>query len=552
MELAEEVPLAVRVPECRHRSSFIAAITFIHPSAITMAHLRYTLASVVLLVLIDVSMGLVSPWLVAGERRSTMHHASTTRVMDQQQQDSSPPKVDNRPFVQRVKGPRPARRLNHAFRYLYRHDLPSNITSDPMQFLIEQGFSRDEVLEMNRTFPPLLTLSVQRHLYPKMRFLNETLQIDDISAIPPPYFGARLERTIAPRHAFLVYKSLPHGKQLFVKDHHRWRDFLLACRKTKHFAALCQTWKRQAGSTTSTMISPKEIEAFDVLFSRGIMACARNELTQPNSPWNNTWPLDYINITSAQLLELLISHGANPMERDHRGVSLLHWAAGSGNVEALQVLLPYFEEGVWTKTERDGATPLHWAVAGANAREFGTGGHVEVCHYLLSQVPSKRMKDYVNQPTLDGNTALMWAAWSGTLDTVKLLVRHRASTQVSNRNGCTVAHWAASGGNVDVCRYLKEVANVDFAAANYGGNTPLTHAVAFGRKDVIEWLREVLVDDAHDTVAFNLAKDFVHWTDGDERRNQVLQLFQDWYAYDEDFGGASDDEAEDDEVDAFF
>lgn len=40
----------------------------------------------------------------------------------------------------------------------------------------------------------------------------------------------------------------------------------------------------------------------------------------------------------------------------------------------------------------------------------------------------------------------MWAAWSQSLDIVKLLVRNRADTTKQNRNGCSVAHWAASGG----------------------------------------------------------------------------------------------------------
>ena len=54
----------------------------------------------------------------------------------------------------------------------------------------------------------------------------------------------------------------------------------------------------------------------------------------------------------------------------------------------------------------------------------------------------------------------MWASWSGTLETVKLLIRNRADSTVANRNGCTVAHWAASGGNVEVCKYLGSVTGV--------------------------------------------------------------------------------------------
>jgi 26S proteasome non-ATPase regulatory subunit 10 len=116
-------------------------------------------------------------------------------------------------------------------------------------------------------------------------------------------------------------------------------------------------------------------------------------------------------------------------------------------------------------------------------------------------------KELVNQQTKDGNSPLMWAAWSSSLDTVKLMVRYRARWDLSNRNGCTVAHWAASGGNLEVCKYLAEVVGVDFFVPNHGGNTPLTHAVAFGRLDVVQWLREraaTLEEDRDDLIAKQL------------------------------------------------
>jgi ankyrin repeat protein len=531
---------------------------------------------------------------------------------------------DQRPYEQRANGPRLARRLNHAFKYLYRHcdnerqarTLQNTSATD----YLAQYYSLDEIFAMNQTFPPLLQLNVSRHLHPKMKFLQETMGLSPGSLpsrnpssnceapsflIPPHYFGARLERTIAPRHAFLIYHGLPHGPVLMEEDASKWKEFLMACRSTKHFAALCQQWKikssnrqenqssypspfttARSGTSKDVMITSKHIEAFDAMFGRGVLAAARNEVVQ----WNNTWPLQYTNISSAELLRLLIHHGSNPLERDNRGVSLLHWAAGTGNLAAVHELLPHFEThpsrqecggAVMERARRDGATPLHWAAAGATAREFGTGGHADVCRYLIDAcargravVPSppaseslsqKGMltkeptatntatrstistKELVNALTYDGNSALMWASWSGTLETVKLLIRNRADASAANRNGCTVAHWAASGGNVEVCDYLATIAGVDFFKPNHGGNTPLTHAVAFGRLEVVQWLRrrqELLgggSDDAtmwleEDLMAANLARDFVHWKNGDTTRQKILQLFQGddiWYDTDE-------------------
>jgi ankyrin repeat protein len=316
---------------------------------------------------------------------------------------------------------------------------------------------------------------------------------------------------------------------------------------------LCNCWRQQqklrknAGKKdNSVLITSKQIEAFDALFVRGLMAAARNELCQAN----NDWPLLYVNMTSSKLISLLIQHGGNPLERDIRGVSLLHWAAGTGNLAAVQVLLPLFSTGVFTEAERDGALPLHWAAAGAKTREFGCGGHPEVCQFLLEQgdvtiplgegVASRTIRDtkmaLVNAITKDGNSALMWAAWSGTLETVKLLVRNRADPLIRNRNGCTAAHWAASGGNVAVCQYLADICHVDFNTPNYGGNTPLTHAVAFGRVDVVAWLRRKGICDLSDAegTAMHLAQDFVKWTAGEEKRQKVFNLMADWLGIDED------------------
>ena len=48
---------------------------------------------------------------------------------------------------------------------------------------------------------------------------------------------------------------------------------------------------------------------------------------------------------------------------------------------------------------------------------------------------------------------------------------------------------------------------VNFFVPNFGGNTPLTHAVAFGRVDVVRWLREcaaALEEDGDQLIAKQL------------------------------------------------
>ncbi len=181
------------------------------------------------------------------------------------------------------------------------------------------------------------------------------------------------------------------------------------------------------------------------------MAAARGDMDPQNQY------LERYNVTSGQMVYLLCKHGANPFETDVRDISLLHWAAGSGQLDALQELIRAqqevhsdrdgsefdivrgIEDAVKIKADRDGATILHWGAAGAKAKEFGCGGHLHICQYLMDNCggPS-REKKIVNTLTKDGNSVLMWAAWSGSLEIVKLMVRHRADPSIQNRNGCTV------------------------------------------------------------------------------------------------------------------
>ena len=336
--------------------------------------------------------------------------------------------------------------------------------------------------------------------------------------------------------------GLPHGPVLLEDNAKLFKDFLISCRRTKTFVAMCNQWRKRYGNKFSNeelkqiceinnvdRIEKKHVDAFDSLFLRGIMAASRNDM-DPQNQYTKV-----MNVTADEMIYLLTKHGSNPLERDVRDISLLHWAAGSGQVEALgrliQALPGGIEEAVKLKADRDGASILHWAAAGAESKAFGCGGHIEVCKFLMENCGGASVqRQVVNALTKDGNSVLMWAAWSGTLDVVKLMVRHRADPFQKNRNGCSVAHWSASGGNLEVCKYLYNTLNIDFTEGNNAGNTPLSHAVAYGRTDVVRWLKDDLKVDDEEGRAQELAMDMFAWDtieDTDERK-QVFNLFSDW------------------------
>jgi hypothetical protein len=263
-------------------------------------------------------------------------------------------KPDNRPHEQRVTKQRKARRMNHSFMHLYRHDnaqfddtkiaLSSKSLTNATIYLMEYGnLKKEQIQIMSSSFPPLLELDVKRHLRPKLRFLKYTLSMGhyghddsysdgnndsksgvdananananaelDISTIlssiiPPQYFGARLEKVIAPRHAFLISQGLPHGSILLQNNGELFQEFLISCRRTKTFCVLCNTWRKKygrmfadvdyehilnsSGSQSETkmmgrgddenelninndngagnlLITPQQVDAFDSLFTR--------------------------------------------------------------------------------------------------------------------------------------------------------------------------------------------------------------------------------------------------------------------------------------------
>jgi len=518
--------------------------------------------------------------------------------------------IEQIPHEQRISNTRKARRLNHPFQHLFRHSdqsfkdddwddtisitdevydcyksifdiddidtsqeqLNSTFAQTPIdiqtsllaiQYLnIHGGYSFREIQQMHARFPPLLEIDVVRHLRPKMRFLKDCLggitSSDDGQILnsqlkyilPASFIGARLERTIAPRHAFLVHVGLPSGKALWDGTYQPsnsrkggarslLEQFLLDHRKPKQFAAMCNNLRSIYGSSSNLPITSEQIIAFDKLFQRGILSAARDDIQLGNNDKSPSL-LQTANVTSAQLVNYLIEHGANPYETDVRGASLFHWCAGSGNLDGLKELVdgcdrldlriqarggandktspsnPGVHAALLWKASRDDATPFHWAAAGAGPKEFGIGGNIDVCNYLLElckEYPIISQRKLIDNLTRDHNSILMWAAWSRSLDIVKLLVRNRADTKRANRNGCTVAHWACSGGDLSVCQYLHKMGNVDFTVENYQGNTPLSHSVAYARYDIAKWLKEDLkVEDDGDNAA-NLAGDFVTWAE---------------------------------------
>lgn len=110
--------------------------------------------------------------------------------------------------------------------------------------------------------------------------------------------------------------------------------------------------------------------------------------------------------------------------------------------------------------------------------EAAREGHTDMVGFLIDR------KARLNQRNAVGESALMLAAFKGSLETVRLL--HTRGGEINN-GGWTALHYAAFQGQATVAKYLLDNrAEIDARAPN--GITPLMAAVRSGHSDVVKLL----------------------------------------------------------------
>jgi len=303
-----------------------------------------------------------------------------------------------------------------------------------------------------RRLPAVVAAEARGRLAPKLRFARHVLGVQDASALVATPFASIPLPVLAARHAYLRRLGARSGAAL------RAADVALLCERPAAHDAFAAAVGGDAAA----------VEAVVRSFRRGgRRACADGD---------------------ADLAREFLAHGWSPAgDRDRRGASAIHAAAGRGRTRVLQVLLdagaPPDDRG------GDGATPLHWASCGVDGNAVGVGGELEAMAALLARGADAAAA------TDDGNAVVHWAAWAGGPDAVRLLLRQGADAAVANDRGCTAAHWACAGGDVETLDLLRGL-DVDLEARNAAGHTPLEHAVAYDRRAVVDYLLKLgLVDD---------------------------------------------------------
>ena len=217
----------------------------------------------------------------------------------------------------------------------------------------------------------------------------------------------------------------------------------------------------------------------ELLLDKGAKVDYQNPFTK------NTALMEAVLAGHSYIIEYLVNHGANIIQRDRNGNTLLMLAAGSGNLFDVMYLA---EKGLKIAAQNEaGDTALHRAI-----------GKLKKTLYTQEYLVKKGIN--VNAKNRAGKTPLMEAAYRGYPMSVGHLIKMGADLNSVDGEGNTALHYVARGFDkretiaLDLLRRGAQV-NVK----NMEGNTPLI--IASGRRDLS--VISALLDNGADVNAQN-------------------------------------------------
>ncbi|MFH4981776.1 hypothetical protein AB6A40_008485 [Gnathostoma spinigerum] len=197
-----------------------------------------------------------------------------------------------------------------------------------------------------------------------------------------------------------------------------------------------------------------------------------NELNCASETFDNEarTPLHYAALMGhLTMVEKLLAASAKNETRDCYGVSPAHYAAQRGHVEVVELLLRSVDGK--EQYDSDGRSCLMWAVI-ANKETM--------VKYLLSNYEVDR-----NYRDKYGYTALHHAAHVGSLELVKVLVKHGWNIHDMDNSGATPLHLAAGKGYTDVVRLLIMI-GANGECVDSQGRTPIFFACLGGQAHTLK------------------------------------------------------------------
>ena len=175
------------------------------------------------------------------------------------------------------------------------------------------------------------------------------------------------------------------------------------------------------------------------------------------------------------ILDALLTHGADPCLADDSGLNALHFACFNGHKNILVLLkntsIDWNKESATTimnASWRKKVTPLHIAAQSHDSR---------VLEYVLNQGLTLKIDACTDQ----GETPLSVAVWHSTPENVSLLLSKEAETSVIDSYGHSAVHWAANYGFEEVIsEFIEHGSNLGLP--NSSGLTPELVARKYGHE----------------------------------------------------------------------
>jgi len=212
-----------------------------------------------------------------------------------------------------------------------------------------------------------------------------------------------------------------------------------------------------------------------------------------------------VKINHKQIVEVLLTAGANPNLPNSKGRTPLHVAAECGAIELIKLLLAH--GGNLNATDELNLTPLHLCAtksspdcldylldkgANINAKDNGsrTALHLAI---LEGQTANKCVFRLVergadmNAKDEEGFTPLMMATWKNRDEVVKFFVARKIPLDATDKYKRTALHLAVLRNNDEITRELVD-AGLPINAVNAAGQTVLHIATSKGLLDMVEYL----------------------------------------------------------------
>jgi 7,8-dihydropterin-6-yl-methyl-4-(beta-D-ribofuranosyl)aminobenzene 5'-phosphate synthase len=171
-----------------------------------------------------------------------------------------------------------------------------------------------------------------------------------------------------------------------------------------------------------------------------------------------------------EIIELLLSKGADANIKDNNGRTPLFFAAGNGSIDICTLLI---EKGaqvnVANKYDR---TPLLYAI---------WRNHKDLAEFLIDKAAEINFKD------TDGYTPLHYVSMEGQKDIADMLISKGVDILVTDNSGHTPLHMAAYYGQSAIVELLV-TKGVDINIKDKGDDTPLHGAAWNGNKETVELL----------------------------------------------------------------